>query len=114
MKLKELERLAKRANIGPWDVHPPHPAHPTWTDETFSVFGKQIVAGCWSLFAGPGEISSDAYVYAEENARFIAAANPTVVLNLIALLKDAMDLATAAPIQFTPQYHELLKRMDNL
>lgn len=79
MNIKELKRLAEAATPGPWEID----------DMLADITGIEV----WSTDGMLCESIS------EENARYIAAANPAVVLELIrqrsellAALKEAREL----------------------
>lgn len=70
MNITELKELAEKATPGPWELE-------TYDEKLGWVISNQsIFADC-------------AYVTSEDTARFIAAANPAEILDLIAKLEDA-------------------------
>ena len=69
----ELRRLAEAATPGPWDYYRPHPNYRAYAVD-------QVMPGGYLGEA----VATTEDVYAEKNAAFIAAANPAVVLGLLA------------------------------
>jgi hypothetical protein len=95
--LKYLETLAKAATPGPWEDLSNHPDHLRGTINK----GSKHIAGC-SWFETWRE---EQYVSVEEalaNAAYIAAANPAVMLELIAELRREREKYKHATIR----YHE--------
>lgn len=80
--LDTLERRAKAATPGPWEDLSEHPDHLRGTINK----GAKHIAGC-SWFETPREEQCVTVKEALANAAFIAAANPTVVLELIAEIR---------------------------
>ena len=83
----ELRRLAEAATPGPWDFHRPHPAYRAYSIEQVMPEGHlgEAVA-----------VTEEGAV--EDNAAYIAAASPDVVLGLLdrlAHMREARDNARA-------------------
>lgn len=84
--LAELERLAKAATPGPWEIaaskYPVDGAHDFAITQA-NVRG--VLAECF------GRMGETVYLPAEANAAFIAAANPAAILKLIAALRSITE-----------------------
>ena len=82
--LDKLEALAKAATPGPWEDLSNHPDHLCGTINK----GKKHIAGC-SWFETWREEQHVSVEEALANAAYIAAANPTTMLELVAELREA-------------------------
>lgn len=77
---EKLRKLAEAATPGPWDYYRPHPNYRAYAVDRVMPGGHL------------GEdVATTGDVYAEENGAYIAAANPTAVLDLL----DQLDAAEA-------------------
>ena len=116
MNIEELKRLAEAATPGPWEYQK--------DSKDFPVNGYVTVRDCiYSVCVLPYEgIRADDRV--TDNGQFIAAANPTAILELIqqrdellVALKDARD-SIAGWGEYTPVYfqekHGLVKELYDL
>ena len=75
-ELSELERLAKEATPGPWPQGK--------EDKEFVLYNGTFICGCNSAIMRNGDV-----IDGKTNARYIAAANPAAILELIAELRQA-------------------------
>lgn len=74
-ELSELERLAKEATPGPWPQGK--------EDKEFVLYNGTFICGCNSAIMRNGDV-----IDGKTNARYIAAANPAAILELIAELRQ--------------------------
>ena len=91
----ELRRLAENATPGPWDSYRPHPSYRAYAVDQVMPAGHLGEA-----------VATTQDVNAEENAAYIAAASPDVVLALLdrlAHMTEARDNARAEVERLTAQ-----------
>lgn len=80
--LDQLEKLAKAATPGPWEVKP-------WLNK-FKLVGAHDITGPKGEWIARDGLYPGANGSREANANFIAAANPETVLKLIAVARVAI------------------------
>lgn len=83
--LDGLEKLAKNATPGEWKQSHRAGRDGMYSTEVYDAAGETIATIAWY----PKPIANGIATYREENAAFIAAANPSQIIELINALRDA-------------------------
>lgn len=92
--LQQLKALALAATPGPW-VHRFDPGNPAGVQHGVKLEGEH---GCWVAdFLDNADRSTEGGGAGERNAAFVAAANPAVVLGLIARIESLTTVPEQAP-----------------
>ena len=101
LNLDHLEALARAATAGPW-LHRRDPGNPIGAQHCVKLAGEQ---GAWVCDCiDNADRSTIGGIAGERNAGFIAAANPSAVLELIALARRAALANQPAPTVSVPPW----------
>ena len=91
--LDRLEALARAATPGPWEARPDPQAYPNWylvyADKAEPPLLAQVLTGT-SMYSMRSDLWPERSRQAKLDATFIAAANPSTVLRLIAECRRKM------------------------
>lgn len=99
--IKKLRELAEKATPGSWETRSISPRTTRPDIEILGVFGPSEIVANLDGIAVPDRMNDRLFAEDAENMRFIAAANPAVILSLI----DALDTQSSRTEAVTDEHY---------
>ncbi len=106
--LDKLEELAKAATLGPWESDGATESKYYQTEDTFITSSEAVIAQTFNRL-------DEDYPNYGANARYIAAANPQTVLEMIAELRQLRNdwIPVTSSGILPPSYRDVLVQLSN-